>query len=87
MNSPRCVWCGGKLEPAASQTDFCGRACQRAYEDWCAVRASARTQAVSRWRDMQNAKRGDMLNDLLSFGRQSASNPLPAAASGTRSER
>lgn len=87
MNSPRCAWCGGKLELVVQPTSFCGKACRRAYEDWCAVRASARVQAVSRWRDMQGAKSADMVNELLSFGPQSSAKTYFAAASAGRSER
>jgi hypothetical protein len=90
MTPPRCAWCGGKLEQAFQRTSFCGKACQRAHEDWCAVRAAARTQAVSRWRDMQQvAKNGDMLNELLSIGSQSSAQTYFSAVgrAGTRSER
>ena len=73
MTPQRCAWCGAKLESAAAQTDFCDKTCQHAYEDWCSARAAVRAQAVSRWRDMQQAaKGGDMLNELLSFGAKSS---------------
>lgn len=82
MTPPRCAWCGEKLETAVNRTSFCGMACQRAYEEWCAVRASRQALAVSRWRDMQGAKSADMLNELLSFGPQSSAKTYFSAAGG-----
>ncbi len=86
MNSPRCAWCGGRLDVMAKRTSFCGQACRHAYEEWCVTRASARAQAVSRWRDMRNAKSGDMVNELLSFAPQSSANRHFSTIGGERSE-
>lgn len=62
MNAPRCVWCGGLLDQGHDRRRFCGQACRRAYEEWCAARAAMRVEAVSSWRDLPaHSRRGRIL--------------------------
>jgi hypothetical protein len=80
MEEARCAWCGERLKTPATAKSFCGKACQRAHEDWCRSRAVARTQAVYRWRDVQVVNSRDMVNDLLSAGQRTPEKRRPGSS-------